>query len=173
MSLSDELLELKDQGTATATSLWEKLAVIQPPFNPVNLFKAVCTIKSAELLTRLSQSGGSDLQEFLDAIGAFVESTLEVAGGATAGDQEGGMTAVKTLEALFPISKADFEDPARFAIRQHALDALLFKAASDFNKESETKAAVQTLQMEFMRIVISGMTHDLVGEKPIGNAGNA
>jgi hypothetical protein len=170
MSLHSDLLELKNKGVKQAQELSDKLS---PSLVPVNLFKAICTIKSAELLTRLRHSDGNDLGKFLGAVGIFVDSSLTIAGGSDSGDEEGGRVAIQTLEELFPISEEDFRDPSRFAIRQHTLDALLVFTAQSMGKETETQEAIQTLQMEFMRIVVGGMIHDTIGEKPIGNAGNA
>jgi hypothetical protein len=173
MSLHNDLLELKNEGVKQAQQLSEKLTGRLVNAQPVNIYKAICTIKSAELLTRLRHSDGNDLAEFLGAVGGFVDASLTIAGGAESGDEEGGRLAIEALEELFPISEEDFRDPARFAIRQHALDAMLLLSAQGFGKEQEVKTAIETLQKEFMRIVVGGMIHDMVGEKPIGNAGNA
>jgi hypothetical protein len=173
MSLHHDLLELKNQGSAQAETLWATLTQKFAASDPVNIYKAVCTIKSAELLTRLRHSDGNDLPEFLKAIGTFVDASLSIAGGGQSGDQEVGATAIRTLEELFPISEEDFTDPSRFAIRQHTLDGLLLLSSKSFSKEQETRQAIETLQQEFMRIVLGGMIQDLVGEKPRGDVGNA
>ena len=169
----DDLAEFKNQGNLQAAALWEVISAKVPPYDPVDLYKAVCTIKAAELLTRVRFSSTDvNIPALMKATEEFVDVTLRIAGGGESGNAESGFEAVEMLEELFPISESDFSDPSAFATRQHTLDGLLLLSAVRFGKEQETKTAITKLQDDFVKVILGDVLAKAVtrGQVSGGNA---
>ena len=152
-----DLNKFQQEGAEQAATLWSQLSAAVPPFDPHDAFKAICTIKGAELLTRLKFSTPDDkFMPLLLAINTFVESTLTISGGAKTGSMDEGMRAIQALESAYPVAEEDFHSPAKFAVRQHTLDGMLLLAAVRFGKEQEVKDILQKLQDDFLHIIMGG-----------------
>jgi hypothetical protein len=150
----EELMELKTKGNERAAAAWEKLTAVAPPIDPINIYKAVCSVKCAEMLARFRSLNTNNLAELITIIADFMEATIREAGGASSGDKADGMRAVTVIEGMFPFNEGDFSDPSLFAIRMHTLDGVMLLSAEKFDKEQETKNHIETMQRDFLQIVL-------------------
>jgi hypothetical protein len=150
----DDLMHLKTKGNERAATAWEKLTAVAPPIDPINIYKAVCSIKCAEMLARFRSFDSANLADLITIIADFMEATIAEAGGASTGDKADGMRAVTVIEGMFPFAEQDFNDPSLFAIRMHTLDGVMLLSAEKFGKEQETKGHIETMQKNFLNIVL-------------------
>src|SRR5271170_4123966 len=109
----DELKELRQQGMERAAAIWETLET-SDPVHPVNIYKAACSIKCAEFMTRLRDNPayGSIIQSLMK----FLDGTLEIAKAYKEhSSQDEGVRVITILEEAMPLTAEVFADPAAYA----------------------------------------------------------
>lgn len=152
--LHEKLVELKNKGLENAATAWVSLTAIEPPIDPIDIFKAVCSVKCAEMLARFIKFDASENLAELVIVADFMDATINVAGGAETGDKAEGLRAIDAVEKMFPFDQTAFHDPGLFAIRMHTLDGVLLLSAQRFGKEQEVKDLILSMQKGFMKVVI-------------------
>lgn len=162
----EEAQKLKDQGMERAAIAWEKLTSEVPPIDPINIFKAVCSIKCAELMSRFSTSKASHLGEHITVIADFLEAAIKEAGGTESGTKEEALRAVDIVEKYFPFDREAFGDPALFATRLHTLDGIIMLCAQRFNKEKEVRELIENMQVNFMKIIVRDLMKVMGANEP-------
>ena len=163
MNLPD-LEALRQKGMEQAAIAWESIEQEQPPFDPINVFKACSSVKCAEMLTRLRHSSPGTFQAVVPIISEFLEGTLKDIGGTKTGNMEEGMRIVRKIEGLFPFKQEEFDDPSLFAIRQHTYDGVLILAASQFGAEQMIKQRIEDMQMEIAMHLLMAAIRKLASE---------
>jgi hypothetical protein len=162
-SIKAEVEVIRQQGMEKAASLWEALENLPTPVDPVNIFKAACSIKCAEFVSRIRSN---DLLVLLaEFIGAFLDETKALTEVNDAASQAEGMRVVKTIEELMPLTKEIFEDPALYATRQHVYDGLIMLSGAKMGKEKEVKGCIDRLQSGVSKAMIVAMIQQTLAEE--------
>jgi len=143
MEPREEMLQLRQAGMEKAAVVWENLESLPSPIAPVNIFKAVSSVKCAEFANRVRSHR---LAPALTRIAIkFLNDTLDVLG-VDAGDIFEGARALDVLAENMPLTDEIYNDPAAYATRQHVYDGLLLLAAAKLGKEAETKRCLDHMQ---------------------------
>jgi hypothetical protein len=168
--ISAEVASIRQQGMEKAATIWETFENLPTPFSPVNIFKAACSIKCAEFVSRIRSN---DLLLLLsEYIGAFLDETLAVAGTSTEAAIDEGMRVVDTLEKEMPLTDEIFEDPARYATRQHVYDGLIMLSAAKMGKEKEAKGCIDRLQSGVSKAMLMAMIQQTLADALKKNIGD-
>lgn len=150
--------EMQQKGMERAAALFQTLEQTEPPFTPVDIFKTVCSMKCAEILTRTNTAFPELLPDMVAIIGDFVAGTLESA--ETTG-QRGKMAEARrvneVIEAIYPFDEVKMKDPIESTIRMHMFDGVILLAASKFNREQETKEDIESLQMGMQGLLVMNL----------------
>jgi hypothetical protein len=157
MDLQKEVEGIRQQGIEFAASLWEMLELLPQPFQPVNIFKAACSVKCAEFLSRVRDN--PLYPELSPLISRFMEETINIVGRESANQVE-GFKVVEFFEKEMPLTQEIFEDAAAYAQRQHVYDGMIMLAAARMGKEEETKKCLTRLQKGCVRVMIMALFVD-------------
>src|SRR5271170_2524005 len=157
MDLKQEVGQMRQQGMERAAAIWETLETLPEPVAPVNVFKAACAIKCAEFVSRVRNNPIFDI--VIKHIVNFMDDTLEVMKdfAEEGSNQVEGMRVIEVLETAMPLSDKVFSDPVAYATRQHVYDGIIMLAAVKMDKEAETKACIETLQMGVAKAMMVAM----------------
>lgn len=172
MELKEEVLQLRQAGMEKAAVLWEMFESFPTPLNPVNIFKASCSIKSAEFLSRIQNNGL--YSDIMHLIAVFMDETLALAGGeGIPSDMGEGFQVIDLLEREMPLSQEIFDDPAAYAQRQHVYDGLILLAAAKMGKQTEVAACLDRFQKGVGRAMVTAIFREALlaaaDEKPDDN----
>src|SRR5271170_7783752 len=98
----DELKELRQQGMEKAASIWETLET-SDPIHPVNIYKAACSIKCAEFMSRLRDNPAYGT--IMRSLMSFLDGTLEIAMAYKEhSSREEGERVITILEEAMPLT---------------------------------------------------------------------
>ena len=172
MNLKEEVAQLRQTGMEKAAVIWEMLEALSTPIAPINIYKAACSIKSAEFLARTRSS--PIFQSIMMLIAEFMDETVQIAGESTAEtDRAEGFRAIELFEREMPLSKEIFDDASAYATRQHAYDGVIVLAAARLGKEEATKASLERLQQGIARAMVTAVFQavllEAVDENPDDN----
>lgn len=146
-----------------AAVIWETFEALPTPLSPVNIYKASCSIKSAEFLTRIRNN--SLFRDIAQLLAAFMNETLEIADGeGTNADRSEGFQAVELIEREMPLTKEIFDDAAAYATRQHVFDGLIMLAAAKMGKAEEAKQCIDNLQKGVARAMVTAVFRAAISE---------
>lgn len=151
MDLREEVTQLRQTGAERAATLWEMLEALPEPIAAVDIYKAACSIKCAEFLSRIRNN--SVYLEITKLLAGFVDETITIIGDGS-GDRIGGFRVIDLIEREMPLTKEIYEDAAAYATRQHVYDALILLAAAKLGKAEETKDAIDHLQKGIARVMV-------------------
>ena len=162
MDLNEEVTQIRQRGMEKAATIWATLESLSAPIEPVNVYKACCSIKLAEFVARtLNHSLFSML---LAACDGFVDDTLKIVEGMK-GDTKEGERVLAVIENDMPMTDEVAADSAAYAQRQHVYDGLILLAAAKMGKEEETKAAITRMQDTIAGVMVVSLL------KRLGNLG--
>jgi hypothetical protein len=148
-----ELNQIRQDGMEKAAAIWETLELLTESIHPVNIYKAVCSIKCAEFMLRLRDNPAAGMT--LKSLLLFLDNTLEIAKPLSAySNQDEGMRAVKVLEDAMPMTSEVFQDPSAYASRQHTYDGVIMLAAVKMGKEVETQEVIAKFQEDVVKAVM-------------------
>jgi len=155
MALKEEVLQIRQQGFEQAAVIWETLENLSQPILPINIYKAACSSKCAEFLTRLRNN--ILLTAVMRPITEFLDGTLKIAEDFTGSNGFEGLRAVAIFEEAMPLTGEVFRDTKKYAQRQHTYDALIMLASVKMGKEEETKQCIEHLQAGIVRATTLAM----------------
>ena len=165
MELREEVAQIKQDGMEKAAVLWETLEALPQPIEPVNIFKAACSVKCAEFMTRIrNHPVALTIMKF---ILEFLDSTLQITG-EESGSRDEGMRVVEVFEEAMPLTEEVYSDAAAYATRQHVYDGVIMLAAAKMGKETEAKECIDQLQ----RGVAVAMIRSILAESLTENIGS-
>lgn len=147
----EHLTKLHSAGMEIAAIAWEAIENVDPPLDPVNIFKAASSIRCTEMMERFF--GTEDFGTMADIVIQFIENTRSDIGGAEAGNFDESVRAVGILGDILSDSESD--NPADFAIRQHAFDGLLLLAAARLGKEIAIKERIDQMQESLSKMLLN------------------
>src|SRR5271167_3475843 len=143
MEIREEVEHIKQLGMEQAAAIWETLEALPQPVDPVNIFKAACSVKCAEFITRVRNHPIA--MTIMKSILEFLDSTLQLAED-NDGSRDEGMRVVEVMEAAMPLTDEIYNDPAAYATRQHVYDGLIMLSAAKMGKAPEAKECINRLQ---------------------------
>jgi hypothetical protein len=156
MDLKEEVEQLRQTGMEKAAVIWEMLEALPTPVVPTNIYKAACSIKSAEFLARTRSS--PIFSQIMEIIAEFMDATIQIAGESVdENDRIEGFRVIELLEQEMPLNQEIFDDPSAYATRQHTYDGVIILAAAKMGKEEETKASLENLQKGVARAMITAV----------------
>ena len=153
MELKDEIAQIRQQGMERAAVLWETLENLPQPISPVDIYKAACSLKCAEFMTRIRRN--PLFLTIMKSIGEFLDGTAAVVG--DAGDRDEGLRAVSVIEEAMPMTPEVFEDATACATRQHVFDGVIMLASAKMGRDKETKECLDRLQEGIAKAMIEAM----------------
>jgi len=149
----EELNQIRQEGMEKAATIWETLELLPEPVHSVNIYKASCSIKCAEFLARLRDNPAYSMT--MRSLMAFLDSTLEIAAPLSEfSNKEEGMRVIAVLEEAMPLTQEVYEDPAKYAMRQHIYDGIIMLAAARMGKEEQTKEVISKFQDGVVKAVM-------------------
>ena len=158
MDLKEEVAQLRQTGMEKAAVIWEMLEALPTPIAPTNIYKAACSIKSAEFLARTRSS--PIFPTIMKLIAGFMDETIQIAGESVdENDRAEGFRAIELFEQEMPLTKEIYDDPAAYATRQHTYDGIIVLTAAKLGKETETKACLEHLQQGVARAMVTAVFH--------------
>jgi hypothetical protein len=163
MDLKEEVTRIREQGMERAASIWETLENLPQPVEAVNVFKAACSIKCAEFMTRVHNNPVFPV--IMKSLVQFMDGTLSVVENVAGSDSSNGMRVVAVLEEAMPLTAEIFADAAAYATRQHVYDGLIMLAAAKMGKEQETKACIDRLQGGVAKAMLLSMFAESLASK--------
>src|SRR5271154_3878902 len=162
----DELKELRQQGMERAASIWETLET-SDPVHPVNIYKAACSIKCAEFMTRLRDNPAYG--SIVRSLTQFLDGTLDIAiAYKEHSNKVEGVRVIMILEEAMPLTAEVFADPAAYAMRQHTYDGIIMLAAAKMGKEVETREVISKFQEGVVKAtLLARFAENLASNGPI------
>lgn len=139
----EDVHQLRQAGMERAAVVWENLETLPKPIAPVNIFKAVSSVKCAEFANRVSAH--KHARPLTRIAVKFLNDTLDIIG-TDNGEIFEGARALDILAENMPMTDEIFNDPEAYATRQHVYDGLLLLAAAKLGKETETKRCLDAMQ---------------------------
>jgi hypothetical protein len=164
MELREEVAHIRQQGMEKAAVIWETLETLPQPVEPVNIFKAACSVKCAEFMTRVRNHPMALM--LMKSVLQFLEATRQVTEDNN-GSQEEGMRVVTIFEEAIPLTDEVYNDAAAYATRQHVYDGVIMLAAAKLGKEAEVKDCID----EFQRSVAMAMIRSILAQGEIDLSG--
>lgn len=168
MEPQEERLQLKQKGLEQAAAIWETLENLPQPIDPVNIYKAACSAKCAEFLSRIRHNTLFD--EILGALMQFLDGTLKITGDVKS-DKDEGMRVIDTITQAMPLTDDVFNDPAAYATRQHVYDGIIMLSAAKMGKEAETKECIDLLQASVARAMVIALLKAGFTDEPVSENG--
>src|SRR5277367_512157 len=117
MELKEELTGIRQQGLELAATIWETLEALPVPILPVNIFKASCSAKCAEFMTRLHNN--PLFAVVVKSIARFLDGTLKIASEFGGSNKDEGMRVIEIFDEAMPLTMEVFDDARAYATRQH------------------------------------------------------
>jgi hypothetical protein len=133
-----------------------------PACDPIDVYKAVCSIKCAEILTRAFDT--TAYRGVVEIIATFVEKTMKAVEG-NDGNRENGMAVLSLIEFVCPFKPSP--GPDAFAVRMHMFDTLILESAKKLNIEAAAKEAIDTMQRDIIMFLIKEATLSSPGNSEI------
>lgn len=127
----------------TAEDQAQGLLNILSDSDPIDIYKAICSIKCAEILTRAF--GTTSYPGVVEIIAAFVESTMKAVDG-NAGDKKNGLAVLSLLEFKYPFRSNPGAEA--FAVRMHMFDTMIIESAKKLGVEPQARGAVEAMQRD-------------------------
>jgi len=109
-------------------------------FDPVDVYKAICSIKCAEILTRAFTTPA--YSGVVEIVATFVETTMKAVEG-NAGNRANGTAVLSLVEFVCPFRSNPGAE--LFAIRMHMFDTMILASAKKLGVEAQAKEAVDTM----------------------------
>jgi hypothetical protein len=161
MELRDEITQIKTQGMEQAAVIWETLENLPEPIPAVDVYKAACSLKTAEFIARVNTNIVADA--ISKALTTFLDTTIQIAG-EDAGSSVNGLRAMDVFEQAMPLTEEVFNDASAYAQRQHTYDGIILLAASKMGKTKETQACLQDLRADITRSMVVAMFREALME---------
>lgn len=167
MALKEELSQIRQQGMERAAAIWETLENIPEPVNPADVYKAACSIKCAEFLTRIKRH--RMYMQLMQIVLEFLDTTLQIVP-AEEGSEADGVRVINIFEKEMPLTDEVFNDPTAYATRQHVYDGIILLSSIKLGKEAETKACIERMQQDVAGLmVVTYLKEALLGNMPRGS----
>jgi hypothetical protein len=141
---------IRQAGMEQAAVVWEILANLSNPLHPVDIIKAVASLKCSEFTEAIH--GHRQAPEFLKLVLQFLEDIMNIVG--KEGSLYGGARALEIIEDAMPLTEEISNDPAAFAQRQHTFEGLHLLAAARLGKEAEIKKCHDLLHRTIGALII-------------------
>jgi hypothetical protein len=165
MGLREEMVQIKQEGMERAAAIWEVLENQPQPFDPANIYKACCSVKCAEFISRtLTHRLAPALME---AVMKFLDDTLVLVP-SEVGSTEEGERVMDVLSLEMPLTEEIYNDPSKYATRQHVYDGLILLAAMKLGKEEETKTVLHEMQQSVARALIANYLKEAILSEAAG-----
>jgi len=137
--------DIKKLGEDQATGLLAHLS----DSDPVDIYKAICSIKCAEILTRAFDTPA--YPSVVEIVATFVETTMKLVDG-NAGNRTNGMAVLSLVEFIAPFKSSP--TPDAFAIRMHMFDTMILESAKKLKIEAAAKSAIDTLSRDILMFLL-------------------
>jgi hypothetical protein len=148
--------EIKKKGEDQALGLIAHFNT-PPGFAPVDVYKAVCSIKCAEVLARSISSPA--YFAVIEVVATFIEKTMKIVDG-DAGSATNGRQVLAMIEFIAPFrEKATTEE---FAIRQAMFDAVILDASKKLNIEAPAKESIDGFHRDMFIAVLKDSSTPVV-----------
>jgi len=148
-----ELNQIRQEGMEVAASIWETLEALPEPIHPINIFKAACSIKCAEFMSRIR--GNAAYGTIIKSLMTFLDGTLKVVATLkTKSNRDEGERVIAVLEETMPLTDEVFSNPIAYAKRQHTYDGIIMLAAAKMGVEAETKECISKFQEGVVKAVM-------------------
>lgn len=141
----DPTEDIKKQGEDQAEGLLTHLAIN----DPVDIYKAICSIKCAEILARSFET--TAYRGMVEIVATFVESTMKLVDG-NAGNKSEGMAILNIIELIAPFKPSPSAD--EFAIRIHMFDTMILAAAKRLGIDAGAKAAIDAMTRDIFLFLL-------------------
>lgn len=124
-----------------------------PAFDPVDVYKAVCSIKCAEILTRAFET--TSYPAIVEIVATFIEKTMKCVEGNN-GNATQGRAVLGLIEFVCPFRSNPGADA--FAIRMHMFDTLIIESAKKLGVEPAAKEAIDNMQRDIFIFLLRDAT---------------
>jgi acetaldehyde dehydrogenase (acetylating) len=118
-------------------------------FDPVDVYKAVCSIKCAEILTRAFDTPA--YPGVVEIVASFIETTMKAVEGNN-GSAAQGRAILGLIEFVCPFQTNPGAEA--FAVRMHMFDTIILESAKKLNCESAAKEAVDAMQHDIFLFLL-------------------
>ena len=125
--------EIKKKGEDQANRLLAQFT----DADPIDVYKAICSIKCAEILTRAFSTPA--YPTVVEIVATFVESTMKAVDGNN-GDRTKGMAVLSLVEFIYPFKPSPGAEP--FAVRMQMFDTMILESAKKLGVEAQAKEAI-------------------------------
>jgi|SRR5271157_4016115 len=137
--------DIKKKGEDKASHILTLLA----DSNPIDIYKAICSIKCAEVLTRAFATPA--YPGIVEIVATFVETTMKAVDG-NEGDRTKGMAILSLIEFISPFKPSPGAEP--FAVRMQMFDTMILESAKKLGVEAQAKGAIDTMSAAIFLFLI-------------------
>lgn len=135
----EPLDDIQKQGEDQALGLLSHLV----SFESVDIYKSVCSIKCAEILTRAFDTPA--YRGVVEIVATFISAIMKAVDG-NDGSKANGMAILQIIETIAPFKS--YPGAEAFAVRMHMFDTMILASAKKLGIEAQAKEAVDNMQRD-------------------------